>query len=138
MQPPAPPSGPALRRFSERRVRGLPEAVVRGLFAWKRGERPVDLLFEVPAARRVLALQARARRCVCLIEDAAARAHSDPRHPDGLTFALHDLRHLEKIPLARTSPREGRFLSPREARSTRPRRSPLPRELEVPWRAERD
>jgi hypothetical protein len=31
--PTAPPSGPALRTFGERRVRGVPEAVVRGLFA---------------------------------------------------------------------------------------------------------
>ena len=34
VQPPAPPSGPALRTFAERRVRGVPEDVVRGLFAW--------------------------------------------------------------------------------------------------------
>ena len=68
--PPAPPTGPALQTFAERRVRGVPEDVVRGLFAWDRGERPVDLMFEVPAARRLLALQARGRRCVCLLEDA--------------------------------------------------------------------
>ena len=59
MPAPTPPSGPALQTFAERRVRGVPEAVVRGLFAWDRGERPVDLLFEVPPARRVLARQAR-------------------------------------------------------------------------------
>ena len=34
---------------------------MRGLFAWDRGG--------------VLALQARGRRCVCLLDDAAARAH---------------------------------------------------------------
>ena len=45
----------ALQTFAERRVRGVPEDVVRGLFAWDRGERPVDLLFEVPSARRLLA-----------------------------------------------------------------------------------
>src|SRR4029079_17129627 len=94
---PAPPSGPALRTFAERRVRGVPEPVVHGLFAWDRGERPVDLLSEIPSARGLLALQARGRRCVCLIDDAAARAHGDPRHPDGFTFALHDLCHLEKF-----------------------------------------
>src|SRR5262245_63477074 len=94
--PAAPPSGPALRTFAERRVRGVPEDVVRGLFAWDRGERPVDLLFEVPPARHLLALQAGGRRCVCLLEDAAAGAHGDPRHPDGLSFALHDLCHMEK------------------------------------------
>ena len=97
VQPPAPPSGPALQTFAERRVRGVPEDVVRASSPGIAASDPVDLLFEVPAARRVLALQARARRCVCLIEDAAARAHGDPRHPDGLTFALHDLCHLEKF-----------------------------------------
>ena len=94
---PSPPSGPALRVFVERRLRGVPEDVARGLLAWDRGERPVDLLFEVPPAAGVLARQARGRRCVCLLDDAAARAHGDPRHPDGLSFVLHDLCHLEKF-----------------------------------------
>jgi hypothetical protein len=91
------PSGPALGVFAERRVRGVPEDVVRGLFAWECGERPVDLLFTVPTAFEVLARQARGRRCVGLLDDAVALAHGDPRHPDGLSFALHDLCHLEKF-----------------------------------------
>jgi hypothetical protein len=45
----------------------------------------------------VLARQAAGRRCVSLLEDLAARAWGDPRHPDGLSFALHDLHHLEKF-----------------------------------------
>ena len=53
VRPPDAPSGPALRTFAERRVRGVPEDVVRGLFAWDRGERPVELLFEVPPAREM-------------------------------------------------------------------------------------
>ena len=57
----------------------------------------MGLLFEISPARRVLALQARGRRCVCLLDDAVALAHGDPRHPDGLAFALHDLCHLEKF-----------------------------------------
>jgi hypothetical protein len=91
------PSGPALQVIAARRIRGVPPAVARGLLAWDRGQRPVDLLFAVPPAGEVLARQARGRRCVCLIDDAAARAHGDPRHPDGLTFLLHDLCHLEKF-----------------------------------------
>src|SRR5450432_4081472 len=90
-------TSPALRVFAERRVRGVPEDVVRGLFAWDRGCRPAELLHEIPTAREVLARQARGRRCVCLLDDEAARAHGDPRHPDGLPFALHDLCHLEKF-----------------------------------------
>ena len=93
----SPPSGPALAVFARRRVRGVPESVARGLLAWDRGYRPADLLFAVPTAHEVLARQAAGRRCVCLLDDAAALAHGDPRHPDGLSFVLHDLCHLEKF-----------------------------------------
>ena len=136
--PPAPPSGPALQTFAERRIRGVPEDVVRGLFAWDRGERPVDLLFEVPAARRVLALQARARRCVCLIEDAAARAHGDPRHPDGLTFALHDLCHLEKFVAPEHHAGQVGFFRLVERALGAPAMAALDRALDDAWRADRD
>ncbi|HEX3696601.1 MAG TPA: hypothetical protein VH374_14560 [Polyangia bacterium] len=90
-------SGPALQVVAARRLRGVPESVARGLLAWDRGQRPVDLCFAVPTAREVLARQARGRRYVCLLDDATARGHGDPRHPDGLTFLLHDLCHLEKF-----------------------------------------
>ena len=93
----APPSGPALACLAERRIRGVSERVVRGLLAWDQGLRPVDLLDVVPCAHEILARQARGRRCVSLLEDEAAAAHGDPRHPDGLRFVLHDLEHLEKF-----------------------------------------
>jgi len=136
--PPSPPSGPALGTFAERRVRGVPEAVVRGLFAWDRGERPVDLLFEIPAARRVLALQARGRRCVCLLEDAAALAHGDPRHPDGLTFALHDLCHLEKFVAPEHHAGQVGFFRVLERALEGAAMSALDQELDDRWRADRD
>jgi hypothetical protein len=91
------PAGEALRVFATRRVRGIPACVVTSLLAWGRGERPVDLSRRIPAAVEVLRHQARGRREVSLIEDAEARAHGDPRHPDGVTFAVHDLCHLEKF-----------------------------------------
>ena len=138
VQPPAPPSGPALRTFAERRVRGVPEDVVRGLFAWDRGERPVDLLSEVPAARQVLALQARGRRCVGLLDDAAARAHGDPRHPDGLTFALHDLCHLEKFVAPEHHAGQVGFFRIVERALDAPPMVALERELDDTWRADRD
>lgn len=98
---PVPPPYPAdqepFRLLATRRLRGLPECVVHGLLAWSVGQRPVDLLQEIPAATQVLARQATGRRCVSLLEDEAAAAHGDPRHPDGLSFALHDLCHLEKF-----------------------------------------
>lgn len=131
-------SGPALRTFGERRIRGVPEDVVRGLFAWDRGERPVDLLFEVPSARRVLALQARGRRCVCLLDDAAARAHGDPRHPDGLSFALHDLCHLEKFVAPEHHAGQVGFFRIVERALEAPAMIALDCQLDDAWRADRD
>ena len=92
-----PPATTALGVFARRRVRGISPVVARSLLAWSRGERPVDLLATVVPAQEILRRQANGRRCVALLDDEAARAHGDPRHPDGLTFALHDLCHLEKF-----------------------------------------
>jgi hypothetical protein len=138
VQPPASPSGPALQTFAERRVRGVPEDVVRGLFAWDRGERPVDLLFEIPSARQLLALQTRGRRCVCLLEDADALAHGDPRHPDGLTFALHDLCHLEKFVTPEHHAGQVGFFRLVDRALDAPAMSALDAELDDTWRADRD
>jgi len=93
----APAGADALAVFAARRVRGVSPVVAGALLAWARGQRPVDLLFEVLPAREILRRQAAGRRCVALIDDQSARAHGDPRHPDGLSFALHDLCHLEKF-----------------------------------------
>jgi hypothetical protein len=134
----AAPSGAALRVFAERRVRGVPEDVVRGLFAWDRGERPVDLLFEIPTALGVLARQARGRRCVCLLDDAAARAHGDPRHPDGLSFVLHDLCHLEKFVAPEHHAGQVGFFRAVERALATPALAALDSELDDTWRAERD
>jgi len=91
------PATTALAIFATRRVRGVSPIVADALLAWARGERPVDLVDEVLPPREVLRRQAAGRRCVALLDDATARAHGDPRHPDGLSFALHDLHHLEKF-----------------------------------------
>jgi len=136
--PLAPPSGPALSTFAERRVRGVPEDVVRGLFAWDRGERPVDLLFEIPPARSLLALQARGRRCICLLEDAVALAHGDPRHPDGLRFALHDLCHLEKFVAPEHHAGQVGFFRLVDRALATPAMTALDGALDDTWRAERD
>jgi len=136
--PPAPPSGAALRTFAERRVRGVPEDVVRGLFAWDRGERPVDLRFDIPSARDLLALQARGRRCICLVEDATALAHGDPRHPNGLTFALHDLCHMEKFVAPEHHAGQVGFFRLVERALDAPAMTALDRDLDDAWRADRD
>jgi hypothetical protein len=137
--PAAPPSGPALATFAARRVRGVPEDVVRGLFAWDQGARPADLLVrEIPAAFDVLARQARGRRCVSLLDDAAARAHGDPRHPDGLSFALHDLCHLEKfVAPEHFAGQVGFFRAAARAFET-PALRALDATLDDAWRADRD
>lgn len=132
------PSGPALGVFAERRVRGVPEDVVRGLFAWERGERPVDLLVTVPRAFEVLARQARGRRCVGLLDDATALAHGDPRHPDGLSFALHDLCHLEKFVAPEHHAGQVGFFAAVERAFASPDVHALEATLDDTWRVDRD
>lgn len=77
---------PEVRLFAERRLRGVPEPAACALVGWADGQRPALLRFDAPPARELLALQARGRRCVSLLDG-----------PGGLDFALHDLCHLEKF-----------------------------------------
>jgi hypothetical protein len=82
-----------VRLVAEHRLCGVPRQVAVGLVAAAHGDRPLDVLEHVPSPRELLALQARGRRCVSLLEDESACApHADP-----LAFALHDLCHLEKL-----------------------------------------
>ena len=134
----AAPSGPALAVFASRRVRGVPEPVARGLLAWDRGQRPADLLRVVPTAEEVLARQATGRRCVCLLDDAAARAHGDPRHPDGLTFVLHDLCHLEKFVDPQHHAGQVGFFRHAALAFRQPAMAALERTFDETWRADRD
>ncbi|HEY0712761.1 MAG TPA: hypothetical protein VGF45_08815 [Polyangia bacterium] len=91
------PKDCALAVIAGRRVRGITDIVRDGLVAWHLHGRPVDVITAIPTAAEVLARQARGGRFVSLVSDEAAAAHGDPRHPDGLRFALHDLEHLEKF-----------------------------------------
>ena len=77
---------PEVRLFAERRLRGVPEPAARALVGWGDGLYDGELRFDVPAPADVLALLARGRRCVSLLNRA-----------DGLAFALHDLCHLERF-----------------------------------------
>lgn len=123
-----------MRLFAEHRLRRLPEAVPSALIAWSEGQRRVDLLFHVPTPRDVLALQARGRRCVSLLDDATSAAP----HEDGLAFAVHDLCHLEKFadPAQHTG-QVGFFAAVHRALDD-PRLRALEAALDARWIADRD
>jgi hypothetical protein len=129
---------PALRVFATRRVRAIAEAPRRGLLAWARGQRPADLRHQILAPEEVLQHQARGRRCVSLLDDATALGHGDPRHPDGLSFALHDLCHLEKfVAPEHHRGQVGFFRSVARAMGC-PALQELERAFDARWRADRD
>jgi len=135
---PPPGSGPALQMFARRRVRGVPEPVARSLLAWAAGQRPVDLLDQIPTAPQVLALQIAGRRCVSLLDDEVALAHGDPRHPDGLSFALHDLCHLEKFVAPEHHAGQVGFFRAVARAFEAPAFADLERTFDTTWRADRD
>jgi hypothetical protein len=129
---------PALARFATRRVRGVSPDIARGLLAWARGERPVDLLYQAATPAEVLDRQARGRRCVSLLDDETAQARGNPLHPDGLTFALHDLAHLEKfVAPAHHQGQVGFFRCMRRALAA-PEMAALEATFDAAWTADRD
>jgi hypothetical protein len=73
-----------------------------------------------------------------LIDDAAALAHGDPRHPDGLTFALHDLCHMEKFVEPEHHAGQVGFFRIVERALAAPAVIALDRDLDDAWRADRD
>ena len=132
------PAGEALRVFATRRVRGIPEPVARGLLAWARGQRPARLTERVPSAREILRRQSEGQRPVSLVADEAARAHGDPRHPDGLSFALHDLCHLEKFVAPEHHRGQIGFFRAVDRALDDPALAALEAGFDQQWRADRD
>jgi hypothetical protein len=129
---------PGLGIVATRRLRGVSPTIARGLLAWARGERPADLLRQAPAPWEVLERQARGRRCVSLLDDETARARGNPLHPDGLTFALHDLAHLEKfVAPAHYTGQVGFFRCMRRALA-QPEMVALQATFDTAWIADRD
>jgi hypothetical protein len=100
---PAPEGAPEIvRQVAARELFGLPPAAPRALVAWAAGRRPVELRFDVPTPREVLAMQARGRRVVSLLDDTGAPAGPKASYgghgaAPGLGFVVHDLCHLEKF-----------------------------------------
>jgi len=87
-----------VRVFATRELFGLPRAAQDALVAWAAGRRRVELGFAMPPPRALLAMQARGRRCVSLLEDDAAPPGPKAGYGGGgLGFVVHDLCHLEKF-----------------------------------------
>src|SRR5262249_30151481 len=80
------------RFVASQRLHRVPTSVARALVLWGEGF-PVELLTSVPSAEHVLALQSRGARCVSLLPEGV----STSPHADVLSFALHDLCHLDKF-----------------------------------------
>ena len=92
----------------------------------------------IPAADEILGRQACGRRCVSLLDDEIAAAHGDPRHPDGLSFVLHDLEHLEKfVEPAHHLGQVGFFRAVRRA-FAQPAFQRLQADFDAAWSADRD
>jgi hypothetical protein len=132
------PAGEALRVFANRRVRGIPEVVASGLLAWARDGRPARLVARIPAAREILRRQSRGQRYISLVDDEAARAFGDPRHPDGLAFALHDLCHLEKFVAPEHHRGQIGFFRAVDRALDDPALAALQATFDEQWRADRD
>jgi hypothetical protein len=135
---PAAAAAGALAVFARRRVRGISPVVSGSLLAWARGERAVDLLRHVLPAHEILRRQAGGRRCVALLDDDAARAHGDPRHPDGLSFALHDICHLEKFVAPEHHVGQVGFFRAAARAFASTELNAIERTFDETWRADRD
>jgi hypothetical protein len=95
---PGPGAAEIVRVFAMRELYGVPRAAQDALVAWAAGARRVDLGFAMPSPRALLAMQARGRRCVSLLEDDAAPPGPKAIYGGGgLGFVVHDLCHLEKF-----------------------------------------
>jgi hypothetical protein len=91
-----------VRQMAARELFGLPPAAPQALVAWAAGLRPVELRFDIPTPRQLLAMQAQGRRVVSLLDDAVAppgpkASYGGRGASPGLGFVVHDLCHLEKF-----------------------------------------
>jgi hypothetical protein len=104
--PLAAPAGAAevVRIFADRELYRVPRTVGAALVGWAGGRLHAEVRFALPVPREVLAMQARGRRCVSLLDDDAVPAGPVAGLPragayggQGLGFAVHDLCHLDKF-----------------------------------------
>jgi len=116
---------PEVRLFAEQRLRGVAERAARALIGWADGRYEVELRFDVPTPAEVLAMSARGRRCVSLLDRA-----------DGLAFALHDLCHLERFHEPAWRAGQIGFFARLEQAAADPRWTELCAELDAEWERE--
>jgi hypothetical protein len=132
--------------FATRELYRLPRPVAEALVAWARGRRQVEVFFSLPSPGAVLALQARGRRCVSLLDDAAVPAgpiaglplREDAYGSSGLSFAVHDLCHLEKLCAPAHYREQVGFFAALERALADPAWAALERGFDAIWEHDRD
>lgn len=133
-RPPLPLAGaidhPALKMIAGHRLLKLGEMEARGLVMWASGARDAVLYRRPLEPRELVELQAAGRRCVALLDGVPA--------PEGLEFALHDLRHLEKFFDPAHHTEQIGFFRVIARALAHPACAELDRALDETWGAERD
>lgn len=135
-----------VRIFATRDLYRLPRPVAEALVAWAAGRRQVEVFFSLPPPSAVLALQARGRRCVSLLDDAAVPPGPIAGLPrregaygsDGLAFAVHDLCHLEKFTACSHHREQVGFFAALEGAIAHPAWATLERGFDAAWESDRD
>ncbi len=88
---------PILTLFAERSLHRVRPEVGAALVGLHQGTHPGLVVHHLPSVLDMLAIQAKGRRFISLIEDADLPEGAHPYHHDGLSFAVHDLCHLDKF-----------------------------------------
>lgn len=88
---------PVLALFAERSLHRVGPEVGAALVGLHLGTHPGEVVHHLPTTREMLAIQAKGRRFISLLEDAELPEGAHPYHHDGLSFAIHDLCHLDKF-----------------------------------------
>jgi hypothetical protein len=76
-----------------RSLRGVPEKVLFCLRGWREGKFQIDLLFRIPTAQELLAIQVLGRRCVTALVETSEISQPVETGRDVWSFCLHDLLH---------------------------------------------
>ncbi|MDX2023786.1 MAG: hypothetical protein SF187_26345 [Deltaproteobacteria bacterium] len=124
--------------ISQRRLFGVSEPAAQAICAWHAGLRPAVLLDHIPTACAMMQIQAQGQRYVSVVGDDVALAHGDPRHPDGLSFILHDLCHLEKFVDPNHHAGQVGFFAALNTAMTHPQWRDVENGFDATWEADRD